>query len=174
MEKGGALYIQYTGNNKEDSYAVRVNGGRKIPVLNLYQVNNETERKEKIASYVKELNDYVNALEAEDFKKTEKQLSVYNTTDILIDDMMFSLPASQVLAGLGSENREETLSDTLASMEDVMTLFYQNKGLTNSFAEETGYVDHRKEPSAFPAFKYSLYEDVLRCIYVCGRKSYRN
>ena len=137
VEKGGALYIQYTGNNKEDSYAVRVNGGRKIPVLNLYQVNNEAERKEKIASYVKELNDYVNALEAEDFKKTEKQLSVYNTTDILIDDMMFSLPASQVLAGLGSENREETLSDTLASMEDVMTLFYQNKGLTNSFAEGT-------------------------------------
>ena len=76
VEKGGALYIQYTGNNKEDSYAVRVNGGRKIPVLNLYQVNNEAERKEKIASYVKELNDYVNALEAEDFKKTEKQLSV--------------------------------------------------------------------------------------------------
>ena len=98
MEKGGALYIQYTGNNKEDSYAVRVNGGRKIPVLNLYQVNNEAERKEKIASYVKELNDYVNALEAEDFKKTEKQLSVYDTTDILIDHMMFSLPASQVLA----------------------------------------------------------------------------
>ena len=38
VEKGGALYIQYTGNNKEDSYAVRVNGGRKIPVLNLYQI----------------------------------------------------------------------------------------------------------------------------------------
>lgn len=156
VEKGGALYIQYTGNNKEDSYAVRVNGGRKIPVLNLYQVNNEAERKEKIASYVKELNDYVNALEAEDFKKTEKQLSVYNTTDILIDDMMFSLPASQVLAGLGSENREETLSDTLASMEDVMTLFYQNKGLTNSFAEgtDTSTIEKNHLPSQHLNIRY--------------------
>ena len=59
---------------------------------------------------------------------------ILNLTDIQLDQMMFSLPASQVLAGLGS-NPEEQLLSTAEAMEGMMTLFYQHKGLTNSFAE---------------------------------------
>ena len=36
-EAGGALYVQYTGNNANDKYAVRVSGGVQVPMLDLYQ-----------------------------------------------------------------------------------------------------------------------------------------
>ena len=43
-EAGGSLYISYKGNNQNDKYAVRVSGGVKIPVLNLYEVKDTQER----------------------------------------------------------------------------------------------------------------------------------
>lgn len=134
VEKGGALYIQYTGNNRQDAYAVRVNGGAKIPVLNLYQVEDATLRMEKIEQYIEELTAYEKAMRDTWTKETE---SIYNTTDLMLDTMMFSIPATQVLEGLGTKEPAQVLFDTAESMEKAMKLFYQNKGLTNDFADGT-------------------------------------
>ncbi len=146
-ERGGALYIQYTGNNEADAYAVRVSGGSSYPVLRLYGTSEE-ERSQRIQAYVAELRTYVSSLskkhqehhdssenENVNYSYNEKEC-ILNLTDIQLDQMMFSLPASQVLAGLGS-NPEEQLLSTAEAMEGMMTLFYQHKGLTNSFAEGT-------------------------------------
>lgn len=147
-ERGGPLYVRYTGNNPEDQYAVRVSGGTVFPILNVYRVSDE-ERSRKIEEYVKELKEYVNRLEAthnsDHASSQNEQVNAYeykaatcilNTTDIVSDYMMLSVPASQVLAGLGSE-ATGSLESTLQAMDQMLILFYQHKGLTDSFAEGT-------------------------------------
>lgn len=148
-EKGGALYVQYNGNNDKDHYAVRVSGGVQFPVLNLYHISEEQEREKRIADYVQELKVYVDRLETQHNElhgggqneavayAYDARQCILNTTDIQTDKMMFSIPASQVLAGLGGSNQETTLANTVKAMNDMLTLFYQHKGLTDSFVEGT-------------------------------------
>ncbi|MDE6724529.1 MAG: fibronectin type III domain-containing protein, partial [Ruminiclostridium sp.] len=62
-ESGGALYIQYTGNNPNERYAVRVSGGNAIPVLDLYKITDEEERAERTEAFISELTAYVNNME---------------------------------------------------------------------------------------------------------------
>ena len=52
VEKGGSVYVQYTGNSNE-KIAVRVSGGEKIATLDLYQVSDENERLEKVKTVQK-------------------------------------------------------------------------------------------------------------------------
>lgn len=149
VEKGGALYVQYTGNNTNDRYAVRVNGGTKIPVLNLYGVTDETERQKLINEYVKELTEYCAGLEDQheqdhgkkflffSLESYDEKTCIYNTTDIMLDHMMISVPATQILAGLGDAQKTEKMSYTVDAMDAMMELFYQHKGLTNDFQENT-------------------------------------
>lgn len=149
VEKGGALYVQYTGNNSSEQYAVRVNGGERIPVLNLRSVTDEAQRKELINVYVDELKTYCEALEEnhkEDHGKKvlffsldtyDEKTCIYNTTDIVLDHMMISGPATQILAGLGNSGQTEKLKYTVDAMDDMLVLFYQHKGLTENFEEGT-------------------------------------
>lgn len=145
VEKGGNLYIQYTGNSSSDEYAVRVSGGTDIPVLNLYGINDESQEKEAVTAYVAELEAYVAGLEEKHQAHQGSNSSVdyeydaenciLNTTDIQLDQMMYTLPASQVLAGLGSgttEERAERLYQSMKATDQMMTLFYQHKGLSNA------------------------------------------
>ena len=116
--------------------------GTKIPVLNLHGIDDKTKRQELISAYVDELQTYVANLKNEHnedhgekilFFTTngyDEKTCIYNTTDILFDGMMFSLPASQVLAGLKDDPMTH-LENTISSMESMLEIFYQNKGLTN-------------------------------------------
>lgn len=147
FEGGGALYIKYTGNNENDRYAVRVNGGAHEPVLNLYGVTDEEQRKTLVADYVKKLEEHVASQEqlhrelhetaGENDKvnrKYDKQNCILGATDIVLDQMMLSVSGEQILAGLGKgdlESRAQKLNDSLHAMDDMMTLFYQHKGLSN-------------------------------------------
>ncbi len=165
-ERGGALYIQYNGNNSGDAYAVRVSGGSSYPVLRLYGASEE-EKSRRIEAYVQELSAYVSELstkheelhensENENLKYSyNAKECILNLTDIQTDRMMFSLPASQVLAGLG-ENPAERLLGTTKAMGDMLTLFYQHKGLTNSFAEGTNssIIDKNHLPYEYLNIRY--------------------
>ncbi|MDO4275017.1 MAG: fibronectin type III domain-containing protein [Eubacteriales bacterium] len=145
-EQGGQLYVQYTGGQNGISYGVRVNGGAEIPRLDLYRLS-ESERADAILKYVQELEAFVPELEKQHKELHQKgDLSsvnydydakncILNTTDIMLDQMMYSVPASQVLAGLGSgstQEKAEKLNQALKAMDDMMLLFYQHKGLTNA------------------------------------------
>lgn len=47
-------------------------------------------------------------------------------------EMMYSLPATQVWAGLkNAEDKAAKLDQALKAMENTMTLFYQHKGLSD-------------------------------------------
>lgn len=144
-EGGGALYVEYTGDSDEDRYAVRVSGGAKEPVLDLHGVTDEETRKRLIGAYVKELEEHVANLEnahreihetAPEGNKVNRTYDekncVLGATDIVLDQMMLSVSAKQILAGLGggtTEERAEKLNQSLLAMDGMMELFYQHKGL---------------------------------------------
>ncbi|MCM1474070.1 MAG: M60 family metallopeptidase, partial [Muribaculaceae bacterium] len=158
-EAGGALYIQHHGGDQSKVYySVRVEGGTQVPILDLYKVTDRIDRLNKAADYIEALEAYVAGME-EEHNKVHKgskyhdernssldypynaQLCVTGATDILCDTMMYSLPAPQILAGLGNgsvEARAEKLVQSMDSMETMMKLFYQHKGMS---ADATDVVD---------------------------------
>lgn len=145
-ESGGALYIQYTGNNANDRYSVRVNGGVEVPTLDLYGVTDAQERQQRAAQYVEALKSYVEKMETvhEEVHKNSgndaveyeynKANCILGATDILLDTMLFSLPAQQVLSGC--EGNAQKLLDSMDAMEGMMNLFYQHKGLNQTAPDE--------------------------------------
>lgn len=146
-EGGGALYIQYTGNNDSDRYAVRVNGGVREPVLDLYGVTDPRERSARLQAYVEELETHVAAQES--LHKTvhegaggdstvnrayDRQNCILGATEIVLDQMMLSVSAEQILAGLGSgsvQEKAERLDGSLRAMDEMLELFYHHKGLSD-------------------------------------------
>ena len=143
VESGGALYVQYTSNNANDRYAVRVSGGVPVPILNLYQITDRDERLAKAEKYIGELKEYVEQIETKhnEFHKGSKNVSgnqyeyqaancILGASDIMLDEMLLSLPAQQILAGTGGS--AQTLVDSMEAVEEMMYLFYQHKGLNNA------------------------------------------
>lgn len=147
-EAGGALYVQYTGSSASDQYAVRVSGGAEVPFLDLYQVTDAAERQKRAQTYVEELQAYVEGMEAQHEKlhkgsklasvdcNYEESECILGASDMMLDTMMLSLPASQILKGSGG-NAERILTSAEA-MENMMHLFYQHKGLTKNTQKADG------------------------------------
>ena len=155
-ETGGALYVQYTSNNANDRYAVRVSGGVQVPMLDLYGKMDEAsaqERQSRAEEYVGKLETYVagikekhdevhlnsdNKLVKYDYEATD---CILGASDIMLDTMMLSLPAQQILAGLGNGSTQEKarkLVTSMEAMENMMYLFYQHKGLTKNSTYTVG------------------------------------
>ncbi|NBI90401.1 hypothetical protein D3Z45_07350 [Lachnospiraceae bacterium] len=146
FEGGGALYVQYTGNNENEKYAVRVSGGAKEPVLDLYGVSDPQERKNLITAYVTELEEHaanqeilhaqVHETAGDGFNVNrvyDNKNCILGATDIVLDKMMLSVSAEKILAGLGSgstEARADQLEKSLSAMEEMMDFFYHHKGLS--------------------------------------------
>ncbi|MDE5885654.1 MAG: M60 family metallopeptidase, partial [Oscillospiraceae bacterium] len=176
FESGGALYVQYQGNsNTDERYSVRVTGGSEIPILDLYQVTDETERTERAVAYINELDEYVPTIEAKHNEvhkgsgnkkldyNYDSQNCILGASDILLDTMMLSLPAQQMLAGTGTGTAEERAAKLLQSMdamEDMMYLFYQHKGLNKTAADAVdqipkGHLNIRYQRMFSGAFMYA-------------------
>ncbi len=142
-ERGGQLYVAYTGNDPKDQYVVRVNGGAKIPVLNYYGAD---DKEAAIRAYVEELDAYVDTIPSlhetlhaasentnvNEFAYDEKNCFL-NATDLMTDHMMYSVPATQVWSALEkyptNAQKEAAVGDAMEAIEKTMTLFYQHKGL---------------------------------------------
>ena len=158
-EHGGALYVQYTGKNSADEYAVRVSGGVQIPTLDLYGIDDTAERKARVTAYVEALENYAAALESnhsalhDGHGAYDAQTCILNTTDVMLDQMLYSVPVTQLLAGLGGSStsqRAETLLASVDAMDQMMLLFYQHKGLTDL----AGAGDRNRLPSQHLNIRY--------------------
>lgn len=175
-ESGGALYVQYTGSNANDRYAVRVSGGVKVPILDLYGVSDEAEKMERTEVYMTELANYIAKLEtlhsenhtASSNKNVnrydyEAQNCILGASDILLDNMLLSLPAERVLAGAGSGSAAERAAKAVTSfdaIEEMMNLFYQHKGLNKNASEAInrfpkGHLNIRYQRMFGMAFMYA-------------------
>lgn len=155
-EHGGALYVEFTGNNDQLDLNVRVSGGTDIPVLNISNMETESNKKAAIKAYIEELTTYVAGLEEDHNSKHigntttnyeyDNQNCILNVTDIVLDKMMYSVAAEQVLKGIvdkaGSSNIDqqvETLYQSLNAMDQMIELFYQHKGLVEYPTDQDEY-----------------------------------
>lgn len=88
LERGGQLYVVYTGEAGREQYGVRVSGGTKIPVLDLSDTKDPAERLKLAEAYVNGLEAMVQDMEAlhnrdhQDYSYDEKNC-IYGATDIV-------------------------------------------------------------------------------------------
>ena len=155
-ETGGALYIQYQGaDTAQEKYSVRVTGGSEVPFLDLYKVTDEEERLARTVEYINKLDKYVPEIEKLHNKvhkgsgnknldyDYDKANCILEASDIMLDTMMYSLPAQQILAGAGKgtvEERAKTILKSMEATEEMMYLFYQHKGLNANAPEEINQI----------------------------------
>ena len=124
-----------------------MNGGVEVPRLDLYQVSDANTRLARAEEYITKLDAYVGSIQAkhDEVHKNSKLSSVQyeyrapdcilGASDIMLDTMMLSLPAQQILAGTGdgsTQARAQKLVTSMDAMEGMMGLFYQHKGLNNN------------------------------------------
>jgi len=146
VEKGGSVYVQYTGNSNE-KIAVRVSGGEKIATLDLYQVSDENERLEKVKTYLQSLQTQINKIASkhEELHRDDNSVNydydekncILGATEIMLDHMLYSVSGKQIMAGLKGTTLDEKanqLLNSLNAMDQMMELFYQNKGLNENAA----------------------------------------
>ncbi|MDE6088253.1 MAG: fibronectin type III domain-containing protein, partial [Oscillospiraceae bacterium] len=145
QESGGMLYLSYSGgSSNSEKYSIRISGGTKVPILDLYDVTDHQKRVEKAAAYISELDEYVPIIQTKHTKlhassknkyvnkKYDDLNCIFGGTEILLNSMLYSLPAQQILKGLGNGSAEARAEKLVASMdatEEMMYLFYQHKGL---------------------------------------------
>ncbi len=152
-EKGGSLYVQYTGSPGAEEYDIRVSGSAyKIPTLNADGLKGD-ERSKAIGAYVKELGEYVDFIEdrhnevhlnssndSAAYEYNEKEC-FFNSTEIVMGNIFYSFPATQVWRGINndaSKTADEELSDAVDAIEQEVKLFYQFKGLNeNAGSDDT-------------------------------------
>ncbi|MCI9635477.1 MAG: hypothetical protein HFG77_03620 [Hungatella sp.] len=153
LERGGQIYIAYTGTAGAEEYGVRVVGGTRIPVLDLSDMSlrtmddplsDETCRT-KVMNYIDALEDMqgkAQQLHQENHADYpwQPQNCVYEATDIVTRYTMLSLATERVLAGIGNGTKEEKAQNlvmSLKAMDEMMYLFYQHKGLNENPGDKT-------------------------------------
>ncbi len=151
-EKGGNLYIGLKGGFAEsNTFKVRVSGGTETPHLNVNNIiedsSKETEVKESIRTYIRDLRTYVNSLpnrypssatiedNVNNIYTYDPETSILNATDIEGERITLSLAADQVLKGIesglsGDEDAQvDRLYNTLLAWEQLMKVSYVQQGL---------------------------------------------
>ena len=137
---------------------VRVSGATKIPVLDLHRTigmdratDDSEDWDEKITAYVTELKAYCENLQAAHaehqeavggFKFGSGDNCFLNSTEIGVDNVLMSVPASQIYNALGGnkgktvEEMTAQLHGSMVSMNQMLKQFYKergfNPGVTNT------------------------------------------
>lgn len=133
-ERGGSLYIKYSGANPDEVKLHIRQGAVAIPVLELgdwYDIS-ESERRERIASYVENIETHVSEL-----KNQNIDLRIANSTEISMPNVLLSVPADRVLSGIkptGADNAAaaETLYNNVLAWEEVMHIVNTTQGIDDT------------------------------------------
>lgn len=158
LERGGQLYVVYTGEAGREQYGVRVSGGTKIPVLDLSDTKDPAERLKLAEAYVNGLEAMVQDMEAlhnrdhQDYSYDEKNC-IYGATDIVSRYTMISGPSDQILEGLSGNTAAEkaaALEQSMTAMDQMVELFYAHKGLSTASDAEP----HNRVPAGRLNIRY--------------------
>ncbi len=145
-ERGGSVYIRYTSKpDAANPIKVRVSGGTKIPMVDTTLLENDELKKEAIKNYIEELTDYNSKLEstyASEGLIFDKYSSVLASTEIVTEHGIFSVSSIAVLNALNSkattiEGKTDTLFESMEAFDEMMELFYRQKGLSRNASVTT-------------------------------------
>lgn len=145
-ERGGSLYVEYTGTHGSDlriqirDTSEQKNVVTRIPMLELTAeqwYGDEQACKELIRTYVQQLKSYVAGLSF--VNEGAKRTNTRNVTEIGIPSVLLSLPANQVLEGLGGANADveamtDRLYDALQAWEELVFLSNKTQGILSADA----------------------------------------
>lgn len=144
-ERGGSLYIEYSGSNADGiKIQVRDTSANKnvitqIPYLNIqpsqWYDKSEDERKALLTPYVQALKAHVSSLSFPN--ETARKTNTRNVTEIATPSVLLSLPADQVLAGLGgasasTEDMTNQLYRALVAWEQLIFLANKTQGIISA------------------------------------------
>ena len=141
--RGGMLYLTYAGSQPQQvKIQARVlQNAWEMPVLELsgWYSMGESARKDAIRTYVQELSAYVAALPTSGLTT-----DIRNATEISTPSILLSLPADQVLSGLGGvgsgENAMvETMYQNILAWEEELFVANKVQGILDSDASLSGY-----------------------------------
>lgn len=133
-ERGGALYLRYSGTKPEEiSLQVR-QGAQVIPVLELsdwYKID-ETEKHSRISEYVKALEKHTAGI-----NKNNISLRIINSTEISMPNTLLSVAAQPVMnaikpTGATDEDAVNTLYNNVLAWEDLMHVCNTTQGIDNT------------------------------------------
>lgn len=156
VEHGGALYVEYTSTDINQTIQVRVSGGTEYPTLDISKLETESEIKSAIREYLEKLTVYAAGLEEmhneHHFNHPETQCDyeydntncIFNLTDIVMPKMMYSVAAEQILKGLAQvgtdkDSKVDAMYNSMVAMEDMLDLFYQHKGFVEYPTDQDEY-----------------------------------
>lgn len=135
VTRGGSLYYRYSGNKGDQiKLHIRDTEGavKEIPTLELYNWYelSETERKARISKYIDDLVAYAPN------KLNNKDTNPANSTEISGRNILLSLPADQVLAGITAATPDkdaqiEKLYNNMLAWEEVIKVTHTTYGLDN-------------------------------------------
>ncbi len=145
VERGGSLYLEYTGDPSDDAYNVSIVGATRIPVLDVSGLRGQDAqqiRSERIAAYAAELQEHVNSLSTMHSNAGHVGTGFFgmfvaddcsaNLTEIVTDHAVITLPATEMILDLGSTDMAD-VADRIDSMtravDEVIDVAYQHKGL---------------------------------------------
>jgi len=169
-ESGGSLYVRYgsyggktDGTLGGSDAEVRVIGGTEIPILNVAGITGD-ERIKAIRAYVKELESYAGKIE--DLHKTlhdgndndyvnypySETDCFLNSTEITIDNMMYSIPALAVWNAI-KDDPVNKLINSIAAMEQEIDYMYQFKGMNKNNTYSKAHTVH---PDAYPFARLNI------------------
>ncbi len=155
IEAGGSLYLTYTGS-RQNEIALQVRGGTFIPVLELKDWANLTEAQKttRITDYITKLKAYVPTVTG------NKMTAIKNSTEISLPNVLLSLPADQVLAGItsaGSTTDSQiagVINNTLAWQEFV-GVTYRTHGIDDPSQNANTRINIRYMRMFANAFMYA-------------------
>ncbi|ONI45475.1 hypothetical protein AN640_04475 [Candidatus Epulonipiscium fishelsonii] len=124
-ENGGSIYVKYDGKLQEDVklHLANINS---IPMLDLKVVDEAA--KDKIKKYIRNLIEYVEQLDTSNL-----EYNPLNSTEIGTSKVLASIPASQVLEGLGDgdiNSQVEKLYEALQVWDNIIDTYYKEFGFT--------------------------------------------
>ncbi|MGO5115839.1 M60 family metallopeptidase [Candidatus Avoscillospira sp. LCP25S3_F1] len=152
-ERGGSLYLEYSGSHADTikiqirDISAQKNVVTEIPLLDIapdqWYGRSEAERKALITAYVETLRTHVAGLTFPN--DSSRRTNIRNATEIATPSVLLSLPADQVLTGLGgaqadTEEMTQKLYDAICAWEQLLFLANKTQGV---IANDAVFVDYR-------------------------------
>lgn len=130
-ERGGSLYLKYSGSRPQDIKLHVRQGITAIPTLKLTDWDDldEAARKARITTYIEALTKYT-----QDHKNQMNQTGIHNSTELSLPTVLLSIPASQVLAaikptGADIEAAAQNLYNNVLAWKEIISICNTTQGI---------------------------------------------
>lgn len=134
-ERGGSLYIRYSGNKADEISLHARMGVTPIPMLELsdWYAISEDERRTRIGEYIDTLVNHT-----KNYNMT--QTGIYNSTEISMPNVLLSVAAQPVLKAVKPTDADrdtaiENMYNNVLAWEDIMHICNTTQGIDNTLSK---------------------------------------